>query len=175
MWESKSRCGSSMSDGKRPLDNIRVLDFTHVLAGPFCTYQLAVMGADVIKIESSSQPDMMRINGPDGELAKKAMGLHFQTQASNKRALTLDLKHPDSTQILDKLLLDADVLVVLSREVLTKHASDVKVPVAAWRSEHGSPRVESPPPAVGQHTAEILAELGYSPEQIAVYCTSVCA
>ncbi len=109
-----------MSVEARPLDNIRVLDFTHVLAGPFCTYQLAVMGADVIKIESAHRPDMMRINGPDYDLAKQAMGLHFQTQAANKRAMTLDLKHADSTQILDKLLLDADVLVVNYRRGAAK-------------------------------------------------------
>ncbi|MEE9333087.1 MAG: CaiB/BaiF CoA-transferase family protein [Granulosicoccaceae bacterium] len=109
-----------MSDDSRPLDNIRVLDFTHVLAGPFCTYQLAVMGADVIKIESAQRPDMMRMVGPDFELAKQAMGLHFQAQASNKRAMTLDLKHADSSEILDKLLLDADVLVVNYRRGAAK-------------------------------------------------------
>ena len=109
-----------MSREIRPLDQIRVLDFTHVLAGPFCTYQLAVMGADVIKIESASRPDMMRINGPDTLLAKRAMGLHYQTQASNKRAMTLDLTHSDSIEILDKLLSDADVLVVNYRRKAAK-------------------------------------------------------
>ncbi len=109
-----------MNEGGRTLDNIRVLDFTHVLAGPFCTYQLAVMGADVIKIESAQRPDMMRINGPDYDLAKQAMGLHFQTQAANKRAMTLDLKHSESIQILDKLLLNADVLVVNYRRNAAK-------------------------------------------------------
>ena len=109
-----------MSKDNRTLDNIRVLDFTHVLAGPFCTYQLAVMGADVIKIESAQCPDMMRINGPDYKLAEQTMGLHYQAQAANKRAMTLDLKHSGSTQILDKLLLDADVLVVNYRRNAAK-------------------------------------------------------
>lgn len=102
------------------LHNIRVLDFTHVLAGPFCTYQLAVMGADVIKIESSECIDMMRFNGPDTEHTNQDMSLHYQAQSSNKRAMTLNLKHAEAQLILDRLLKSADVLVVNYRKKAAK-------------------------------------------------------
>ena len=98
------------------LNNIRVLDFTHVLAGPFCSYQLAVMGADVIKIESPERIDMMRFNGPAPSSTQNNMSLHYQAQSANKRAMTLDLTHPDSAVVLDKLIASADVLVVNYRK-----------------------------------------------------------
>jgi crotonobetainyl-CoA:carnitine CoA-transferase CaiB-like acyl-CoA transferase len=47
----------------RPFEGIRVIDFTHVLAGPFAAYQLAVLGADVIKVENPDEPDQSRAYG----------------------------------------------------------------------------------------------------------------
>lgn len=95
----------------QPFEGIRVLDLTHVLAGPFATYQLAVLGADVIKIESPSEPDQARENSTDEALAERFMGTTFLTQASNKRSLALDLKTEEGRDILKRLVPTADVLV----------------------------------------------------------------
>lgn len=92
-------------------ENIRILDLTHVVAGPFSTYQLAVMGADVIKIEHPLQYDQSRDTGSDRALNEKAMGLHYMAQASNKRGLALDLKTEEGREILRRLVKTADVLV----------------------------------------------------------------
>src|SRR5204862_1987244 len=76
----------------RPFEGIRVIDATHVLAGPFAAYQLAVLGADVIKVEHADDPDQSRSAGTDKALNRRNMGTAFLTQASNKRSITLDLK-----------------------------------------------------------------------------------
>ncbi|WP_166416857.1 CaiB/BaiF CoA transferase family protein [Cochlodiniinecator piscidefendens] len=95
----------------KPLDGIRVLDLTHVFAGPFCTYQLGVLGADVIKIEPADQPDMSRIEGADTELNRQQMGLSFQGQSAGKRAMAVDLKSEAGRTIFHKLVQTADVVV----------------------------------------------------------------
>ena len=93
------------------LEGIRVLDLTHILAGPFCTYQLAVMGADVIKIEPVNEPDLMRECGPDEALNARQMGVLYLGQASNKRAIRLDLKSPEGQAVFRDLALTSDVIV----------------------------------------------------------------
>jgi crotonobetainyl-CoA:carnitine CoA-transferase CaiB-like acyl-CoA transferase len=95
----------------RPFEGIRVIDVTHVLAGPFATYQLAVLGADVIKVEHPDDPDQSRGSGSDKELNSRGMGTAFLTQASNKRSITLDLKRENDCDILKKLVATADVFV----------------------------------------------------------------
>ncbi|MGB7577951.1 MAG: CoA transferase [Pseudolabrys sp.] len=95
----------------RPFEGIRVIDATHVLAGPFATYQLAVLGADVIKIEHPDDPDQSRGAGTDKELNRRNMGTAFLTQASNKRSITLDLKQVKDRDILKKLVATSDVFV----------------------------------------------------------------
>jgi crotonobetainyl-CoA:carnitine CoA-transferase CaiB-like acyl-CoA transferase len=95
----------------RPFEGIRVIDITHVLAGPFATYQLAVLGADVIKVEHPDDPDQSRGVGSDKELNRRNMGTAFLTQASNKRSITLDLKLEKDRDILKKLVVTADVFV----------------------------------------------------------------
>jgi crotonobetainyl-CoA:carnitine CoA-transferase CaiB-like acyl-CoA transferase len=98
-------------DNMRPFEGIRVIDATHVLAGPFATYQLAVLGADVIKIEHPDDPDQSRGAGTDKELNRRNMGTAFLTQASNKRSITLDLKQEKDREILKKLVAISDVFV----------------------------------------------------------------
>src|ERR1700741_3568398 len=95
----------------RPFEGIRVIDVTHVLAGPFAAYQLAVLGADVIKVEHPDDPDQSRSGGTDKALNRRDMGTSFLTQASNKRSIALDLKLEKDREILKKLVATADVFV----------------------------------------------------------------
>ncbi|HEV2301985.1 MAG TPA: CoA transferase [Stellaceae bacterium] len=95
----------------RPFEGIRVIDATHVLAGPFAAYQLGVLGAEVIKIEHPLDPDQSRLTGTDRALNAKRMGTSYLTQASNKRSLTLDLKREEGREIFRRLVARADVLV----------------------------------------------------------------
>lgn len=91
-----------------PLDGIRVLDFTQILAGPFCTMLLGDMGADVIKIEKPNGGDDTRRYGPpfiNGESAA-FMGLN-----RNKRSIVLDLKSPEGIAIARHMLEEADVMI----------------------------------------------------------------
>ncbi|HVC56550.1 MAG TPA: CaiB/BaiF CoA-transferase family protein [Stellaceae bacterium] len=95
----------------RPFEGIRIIDITHVLAGPFAAYQLAVLGADVIKVEHPDDPDQSRSSGTDRALNRAQMGTSFLTQGSNKRAITLDLKDERGREVLRRLIAGADVLV----------------------------------------------------------------
>jgi crotonobetainyl-CoA:carnitine CoA-transferase CaiB-like acyl-CoA transferase len=95
----------------RPFEGIRVIDVTHVLAGPFATYQLAVLGADVIKVEDPNYPDQSRGGGTDQALNHAQLGTSFLAQGSNKRAITLDLKTERDRDILKRLVATADVFV----------------------------------------------------------------
>ena len=95
----------------RPFEGIRIIDVTHVLAGPFAAYQLAVHGAEVIKVEDPNDPDQTRGSGGDRELNRIGMGTGYLTQGSNKRAITLNLKSESGRDILKRLVERADVLV----------------------------------------------------------------
>lgn len=93
------------------LQNIRVLDLTNVLAGPFATLQLALMGADVIKIENPQGGDLARKLGNVPEYSKMGLGTSFLAQNSNKKSMTLNLKSEEGKEIFRKLLKSADVVV----------------------------------------------------------------
>lgn len=109
----------------QPFTGIRVLDFTHVLAGPFCTYQLAVMGADVIKIESPDRRDMMRAESVSGDLADEGRGTQYLSQSANKRSVAIDINTAEGADIVRQLAAEADVLVENFRSgVLTRAGLD---------------------------------------------------
>ena len=74
------------------LADMRVLDLTNVLAGPFCRYQLALLGAEVIKVETPGTGDLARQLGADPELNRRLMGASFLAQNAGKRSITLNLK-----------------------------------------------------------------------------------
>lgn len=93
------------------LSGIRVLDLTNVLAGPFATVHLALLGAEVIKIENPIDGDLARKLGNVPELNKKLMGTSFLAQNANKKSFTLNLKGDKAKEIFRKLVKTSDVLV----------------------------------------------------------------
>jgi crotonobetainyl-CoA:carnitine CoA-transferase CaiB-like acyl-CoA transferase len=90
---------------------LRVVDTTHVLAGPFASYQLALLGAEVIKVESPHDSDQARFQGSDRELVKQAMGTAFLSQSAGKKTLALDLKNQAGREALKRLLATSDVFI----------------------------------------------------------------
>jgi crotonobetainyl-CoA:carnitine CoA-transferase CaiB-like acyl-CoA transferase len=106
--------GANRSRGRivtQPFEGIRIIDATHVLAGPFAAYQFALLGADVIKVEDPNDPDQSRTSGGDRALSRNGMGTYFLTQGSNKRSITLNLKTEAGQEIFKKLIATADILV----------------------------------------------------------------
>ena len=93
------------------LDGIRVLDLTNVLSGPFATLHLALLGAEVLKIENPVDGDLARKLGNVPELNEQLMGTSFLAQNANKKSVTLNLKEPEAREIFLKLARTADVVV----------------------------------------------------------------
>src|SRR6185503_3812544 len=93
------------------LAGTRVLDMTNVLAGPFCCYQLALLGAEVIKVEVPGSGDLARQLGADPELNRRGMGASFLAQNAGKRSITLNLKHDKAREAFNRLVATADVVV----------------------------------------------------------------
>ena len=96
------------NDGAPPLSGVRVLDFGHVLAAPFCTRLLADLGADVVRVESSRHPDF-----PWPSSYRHADGRHasYLNTNRNKRSVAIDLKHPAGRDVARRLARAADVVV----------------------------------------------------------------
>lgn len=94
------------------LEGVRVIDFTQVIAGPYASYQLALQGADVIKVENPNGGDQGRVmmgGGPD--FLDAGQSTLFMSFNAGKRSLGLDLKHPRSKDVLAKMVAQADVVV----------------------------------------------------------------
>lgn len=96
---------------KNILENIRVLDLTNVLSGPFCTLHLALLGAEVIKIENPKGGDLARSLGCKPEYNKALHGTSFLAQNANKKSITLNLKDSKAIEIFKKLVEKSDVVV----------------------------------------------------------------
>jgi crotonobetainyl-CoA:carnitine CoA-transferase CaiB-like acyl-CoA transferase len=94
-----------------PLSGVRVLDLSNVLAGPFCAYQLAMLGAEVIKIENPEGGDLARRLGADPAASSRNMGASFVAVNAGKQSVTLNLKDPRGKAILRDMVRTADVLV----------------------------------------------------------------
>lgn len=96
----------------KPFANLVVIDFTHVLAGPACSYYLGLLGATVIKVESASKGDAIRHRGgTDADAAAKGMSTPYLTQGGGKKSVALDLETPAGINLFHQLLARADVLV----------------------------------------------------------------
>jgi len=92
----------------KALEGVKILDFSHVQAGPTCTQLLGYMGADVIKVERPGVGDITRIQLRD---VKGQDSLYFTMLNGNKRSITIDSKHPQGKRVLDALIKACDVLV----------------------------------------------------------------
>jgi crotonobetainyl-CoA:carnitine CoA-transferase CaiB-like acyl-CoA transferase len=93
----------------RPFAGVRILDFTRYLAGPYGTYQLALLGADVVKIESR-EGDETRAQPADRAWAARKMAPSFLAVNGNKRSITLDLRRPEAVEVVKRLVAGADVV-----------------------------------------------------------------
>ncbi|MEO6338976.1 MAG: CoA transferase [Caulobacteraceae bacterium] len=106
----------------KPLDGVRIVDFTQVFAGPFCTYQLSLLGAEVIKIETPGVGDTLRGYQHGAGDAMGGMGGSFISINGGKKSTAINLKHPAGKAILAKLIGTGDVLVENFRNgVLDRH------------------------------------------------------
>ena len=94
----------------KPFAGVKVLDFTRVLAGPYGTYQLALLGADVVKVESREGDDMRFGNRKDA-WEKRGLAAPWIAVNSGKRSITLDLKKPKAIEIIKRLVATADVVM----------------------------------------------------------------
>jgi crotonobetainyl-CoA:carnitine CoA-transferase CaiB-like acyl-CoA transferase len=94
----------------RPFEGVRILDFTQVLAGPYASYQLALLGADVIKVERREGEDMRR-TPLSKEWAERGLAPGWMAINGGKRSLTLDLQKPEAVEIVKRLAKTADVVM----------------------------------------------------------------
>ena len=94
----------------KPFTGVKILDFTRVLAGPYASYQLALLGADVIKVESRDGDDM-RFGNRANDWEKRGLAAPWVAVNAGKRSITLDLKKPKAIEIVKRLAAKADVVM----------------------------------------------------------------
>jgi len=94
-----------------PLHGVRVLDVTNVLAGPFCSFQLVLLGAEVIKIEHPENGDLARRLGADVKVNAELMGISFVAVNAGKQSVTINLKSPEGKQIFKELAAISHVVI----------------------------------------------------------------
>ncbi len=112
MIRDMSSNSDSNPEQSRPFAKIKVVDFTHVLAGPACSYYLALLGANVIKLESINRGDAIRHRGgTDKELSHSAMSTSYLTQSAGKRSLAMDLGKQKGREAALRLIRASDVLI----------------------------------------------------------------
>lgn len=95
----------------QPLKGRTVIDLTQVLAGPYCSYQLGLLGANVIKVEPQEGGDWARAGGADAELAAAGMAPGFLTQNAGKQSIAVDLKADAGRVLLMEMIAGADVFL----------------------------------------------------------------
>ncbi len=100
---------------RAPLDGVRVLDLSRVLAGPFCAQNLADMGADVIKVERPGTGDDTRAWGPpylrDAQGQDTTESAYYLSTNRNKRSIAIDLATPEGADAVRKIASQCDVLI----------------------------------------------------------------
>jgi crotonobetainyl-CoA:carnitine CoA-transferase CaiB-like acyl-CoA transferase len=94
----------------KPFAGVKILDFTRVLAGPYGSYQLALLGADVIKVESRDGDDM-RFGNRANDWEKRGLAAPWVAVNAGKRSITLDLKKPKALEVIKRLVGKADVVM----------------------------------------------------------------
>ncbi len=94
----------------KPFAGVKILDFTRVLAGPYASYQLALLGADVIKVESREGDDM-RFGNRANDWEKRGLAAPWVSVNGNKRSITMDLKQPKAIEIIKKMIPTVDVVM----------------------------------------------------------------
>ena len=94
----------------KPFAGVKILDFTRVLAGPYASYQLALLGADVVKVESRTGDDM-RFGSGANDWEKRGLAAPWIAVNAGKRSITLDLKKPKAIEVIKRLAAKADVVV----------------------------------------------------------------
>lgn len=127
------RISTKRDEGMLPLNGVRVLDLTNVLAGPFCGYQLARLGAEVVKVENPKGGDLARKLGADPAMASREMGLSFVAVNAGKQSIALDLKDPRGKEIFLDLVKKADVVLENFRPGVMKRLG-LDYPVLAERN-----------------------------------------